>query len=214
MIKITRVAPLAISNSDKAGFIRVYKEAFGGSPYFETYSDEEVLQDVWTPHIEHGTIILALDDDIGRVIGLGCAIPLHYAPKDVQDFLKQSWISGFVPEEFAPTKTWYMSELAVDPAYRRQGVAYRLVRQRLLSASHAGVTHYVMRTATERSNSRHLYERVGADVLPGNHDISETDQVLHNGSKATSRVYLYGHAGEALGVVASLMDFDEESKLE
>ena len=211
MIRVRRSIPLVGPSTDISNFTRLYKEAFGGPPYFETYSDKEVIDEIWTPHIERGVVVLAYDDDNGAIIGFGCAIPLIHAPTDVQDFLKSSWMQGDLPEELLPTKTWYMSELGVATTHRKQGVAYKLVRDRLISASHSGANHYVMRTAATQSNSRHLYERAGAEQLGRKQDISDTGQVTVNGSHSTSRVYLYGRTGDALNIVAGLREFDDVS---
>jgi GNAT superfamily N-acetyltransferase len=187
LIKIGRVGPTAIQTSDIKAFIEVYKEAFGGPPYFEHYTDEEVLEEVWEPHITHGRVVLARDTETDEVIGFGCAIPLAKAPGDIQEFLASCWMQGELSEEFVPNRTWYMSEMGVRESYRKQGVAYQLVRDRLLSVSHAGGTHYVMRTAAEGSNSRHLYEKVGSVPLAHEQDVSATEQVTVMGSQSTKR---------------------------
>jgi ribosomal protein S18 acetylase RimI-like enzyme len=147
-----------------------------------------------------GSIILAHDDESesNSVVGFGCAIPLPKAPQDVQDFLHQRQLDGSLPKDFAPAKTWYMSELGVLTSYRERGLAYQLVRHRLISINHAGGTHYVMRTAATKSLSRHLYERLGAQPVTVEQDVSSSEQVTKNGSKSTKRVYLYGKTSDAL----------------
>ena len=203
MIKIMSVLPGLATASDIDEFITTFKEAFGGPPYYETYSDKEVLEEVWRPHHQHASIVLAHDDATGKVIGFGCSLPLSKAPDDVQDFLSEQREAGALPEDFDPAKTWYMSELGVLLAYRGRGISYDLVRHRLLAVSHSGATHYVMRTAAEGSNSRHLYERIGAAPLAFEQDVSKTEQVTVMGSQSTKRVYLYGRSSEALHEITS-----------
>lgn len=179
--------------TDRDGFIAAYKEAFGGPPYFEKYTSEEVLDEVWYPHLQDGMTILALDGT--KVVGFGCALPLDKSPTDVQEFLKTLDTEVF-PADF--NHTWYMSELGVLESYRGRGIGYSLVKQRMLSINHRGDTHYVFRTAASGSNSIHLYRKVGAIELPVLQDVSVSDQVVINGSQSAARVYLYGDCESAL----------------
>lgn len=199
MIRVSKVVT-PYGKADLDGFVGAFIHAFSGEPYNESYIDEEVVNSVWHPHLEMGSIILAHDDelDANSVVGFGCAIPLPKAPQEVQTFLHQRQLDKSLPSDFIPAKTWYMSELGVLTSYRERGLAYQLVRHRLISINHAGGTHYVMRTAAEGSMSRHLYERLGAQLVAVEHDISSSDQVKKNGSTSTKRVYLYGKTSDAL----------------
>lgn len=201
MIRCSRVIS-AHRKSDRDGFVDAFKEAFGGAPYFESYTDQEVISDIWLPHLENGSIILAHDDErsSNTVVGFGCAMPLSKAPDDVREFLYQE--EGSLPSDFDPAKTWYMSELGVLEEYRERGLAYELVRHRLISINHGGGTHYVMRTAADGSNSRHLYERIGSSILTHEQDVSSSKQVVVQGCKSTKRVYLYGTSSDALTFIA------------
>lgn len=191
------------SATDIQGFINVYKEAFGGKPYGEVYTDEQVRA-VWDEHVQHGRIILAKHKS--KVIGLGCSIPLKHAPADVQEFLDHCKHLGHLPEDFGPTTARYMSELGVLSDYRRRGVASELVRHRLIDVSHNRTKYYVMRTAEVSSNSRPLYEQAGATVLPVVHHIQDSEQVTENKSQSKSRVYLYGLSADALRHVTTWLE--------
>ena len=70
---------------DESEFIKVYKEAFGGPPYFEQYSDEEVREEIVLPHLRDGVVAYATDND--TLVGFGCALPFDRSPEDVQEFL-------------------------------------------------------------------------------------------------------------------------------
>ncbi len=187
------------SSSDYSGFMEVYREAFGGEPYFETYTDDEIRA-IWDEHVSNGRIILAWDEeDLGRVVGFGCSLPLHHAHHDVQEFLAGCIDDGLLPEDFSFDNSWYMSELGVLEAYRNRGIAYELVRNRLLDVSHIRAKYYIMRTAHDKpSNSRHLYEQLGGQPVSRLHDVSDTAQVTENESESAIRVYLFGSSGEAL----------------
>lgn len=180
--------------TDRRGFVRAYQEAFGGPPYFESYSEQDVLDEVWFPHLQDGIIILALDDEL--VIGFGCALPLTKAPADVATFLAERTEETELPTDLS--KVWYMSELGVLESYRRRGIGYSLVRHRLLTINHRGGTHYAFRTAAVGSNSIHLYRKVGARELTELQDVSTSEQVVVNGSHSTARVYLHGDCESAL----------------
>lgn len=182
--------------NDRLGFIRAYKQAFGGPPYYEHYTDEQVLAHVWYPHVEEGIIILALDNE--QVVGFGCAQPVMKAPDEIRLFLGES-------EHFSaePEKTWYMSELGVVESHRNRGIGYQLVRHRMISISHRAGTHYAFRTAAEGSNSIHLYRRIGAQEIPELQDVADTEQVLVNESNSTQRVYLHGDIASALANIPS-----------
>ncbi len=184
-IRYVQANPASVLAHDKLGFAKVYREAFAGEPWYETYTDEEVLADVWDEHIDSGVIILAFDGE--RVVGLGCAQPLTKASSNVQEFLASA--TSFVAD---PANTWYMSELAVDGDYRRHGIGKQLVRHRLITASHRGGTHFTFRTAIHGSNSLRLYRELGAHELAERQDMSHDQQVVVNGSHSTERVYMHG----------------------
>lgn len=199
MARISAVAPVGVAQSDINGFMEVYREAFGGEPYNETYTDEQ-LREIWDEHMANGRIILARDEDSNKVVGFGCSLPLHRAHQDVQDFLAECIADGeLLPEDFTFQNTWYMSELGVLESHRNRGIAYDLVRNRMFDVSHSNKRYFIMRTAADKpSNSRHLYEQLGAKAVDRLHDVSETDQVQINQAESILRVYLYGVCNEAI----------------
>jgi diaminopimelate epimerase/GNAT superfamily N-acetyltransferase len=189
------------TDTQRDGFVRAYQEAFGGAPYFEHYTSEQVLEDVWQPHLHDGIVNLALDTE-GQVIGFGCALPLAKSPVEIREFLKAQQQNGTFPVDL--DKVWYMSELGVLEAYRRRGIGYSLVKHRLRLISQLGGTHYVFRTAAQGSNSIHLYRKLNAIELPDVQDVSQTDQVTVNESHSTKRVYLYGDCASTLQLLTTI----------
>lgn len=184
----------------KFGFVQLYKEAFGGPPYYETYTDEEVLSDAWHPHLKDGVIILAVSSDL--VVGFGCAKPVTSSPDDVRDFLREKQRDGYLPVD--SSAMWYMSELGVRIDHRGRGLGYALVKQRLLRIQSLGGTHYVMRTAAEGSNSFRLYKNIGALEIPGLQNVAESAQVQLNKSQSDSRIYLYGECAQAIAKIEEI----------
>ena len=191
----------ASQDSHRIGFIRTYQEAFGGPPYFETYSDEEVTEEVWLPHVKHGIVVLAFDND--HVVGFGCAMPASKSPAEVVEFLiRHQGAASSLPDDI--DHMWYMSELGVATSHRRRGIGYSLVKHRLAMIDQRGDTHYVFRTAADGSNSIHLYRKIGAVELADLQDVSVSDQVKLNGSQSTERVYLHGECAHALDELSRL----------
>lgn len=186
----------------RSGFVAAYKEAFGGPPYFESYSDEEVLQEVWLPHRSDGIIVLALAN-YSDVVGFGCSKPVRSSSQEIRDFLESSEQQGLLP--FPSVNAWYMSELGVLDSYRGRKIGYALTAQRLSAISQLGDTHYVMRTAAEGSNSLHLYERIGSAVIPGRQNIADSNQVQVNHSQSLERVYCYGECLHALSRIEAIV---------
>lgn len=183
-----------ISDHYRKGFIEVYKEAFGGPPYYEVYTDDEVLNTIWEPHLSEGIIVLACESN--SVVGFGCAKPLLKSPNDVQDFLRKKKLDGDFPIELSDA--WYMSEVGVRNTHRRQGIGLQLIGKRLVRILELRGHYYVMRTAAENSNSINLYKKIGASEVTGLQDIFESEQVQIQKSQSTTRLYLYGSCEESL----------------
>jgi GNAT superfamily N-acetyltransferase len=181
------------------GFVETFREAFGGPPYYEHYEPEEVVRDIWEPHLASGLITVALD--MSRVIGFGCALPFAAMPEEVRAFLTERHGDGSLQCEL--DRLWYMSELGVRPPYRGHNIGYHLIRHRLRQIGVLGGSHYAVRTAAEGSNSSHMYESIDATPLPGRQDVSATAQVVDNKSQSTERVYFYGSCIEGLMVLSN-----------
>ena len=185
------------SQEYRDGFVALYKQAFGGPPYNEFYTDEQVERDVWLPHLQNGVIALAVSAE--EIIGFGCGLPLKYAPEDIRSHLVIVKDSGVSVPDFSDI--WYFSELGVLNNHRRKGIGTQLVGQVLAKILLRGNYHYVMRTAAEGSNSRHIFESIGSGLIHGLQDVSKSDQVMVNRSQSTERVYLYGHCAHGLAKI-------------
>lgn len=177
---------------DVSGFISTYKEAFGGPPYFESYTDREIHEGVISPHIKDGVVAYAADNE--TLIGFGCAVPFSHSPDDVQEFLSNLSRDGGLPESFDYRNAWYMSELGVRCSYRGMGIAWELVRLRMLEVITRGNKHpqYFMRTASVGSNSMPMYMKSGAIPLYQQQDVSSTEQATENHTQSLQRIYLWG----------------------
>lgn len=184
--------------SDQKQFIAMYQEAFAGSPYFETYTPEQVLEEVLLPHLRDG-IVMAIQDleKGGKLVGFGCALPFEKSPNDVKEFLEGLHLSGHLDEDFEYQRAWYMSELGVLEEYQGLGAAYELVLQRMRSLDHLGADQYFMRTDAEKSNSYHMYVKIGSRRINVLQDITGSDQDVENHTRSLQRVYLWGDSRHA-----------------
>jgi GNAT superfamily N-acetyltransferase len=122
------------------GFIDVYKKAFGGAPYFEVYTNDQVEEEVFKPHLDHGIIVVACIDN--TTIGLSCAIPFGMAPEEDQLFLEERIKDGSFSHD--TENLWYMSELAVLEEHRKNGIGSELITKRLECILERGHNMYCM----------------------------------------------------------------------
>ena len=175
---------------DVSGFISTYKEAFGGPPYFEEYTDCEIYEGVIAPHMKDGVVVYATDNE--TLIGFGCAIPFNRSPNDVREFLGSLSKDGRLPRSFDYESSWYMSELGVRCSYRGMGIAWELVRLRMLRVIAHGCNQYFMRTASVGSNSMPMYMKSGAIPVSQQQDVSSTEQATENHTQSLQRIYLWG----------------------
>jgi len=176
------------NHSHLSGFIKVYKEAFSQPPYNETYSDEEVNTDVWTPHLKDGCIILALENE--QVVGLGCTISMDKWEHDpeFQAFIEVN--RSKLPNDDLSKICW-MSEVAVLPTHWRRGIGTKLAETRIAWGKKNNFTHFMLRTAKKGSNSIKMWQNLSGKVIEGLiQDVSTHAKEVN--SQSTERVYISG----------------------
>lgn len=162
-----------------SSFAAVYKEAFGGPPYFETYTDEQIREDVWDPHIPECVIVA----ERAEVVGLACC---HAILAPTEPSIRSFLLTQELP--FDPREGIYMSELAVRTEERQRGLGEALIHARFRWAKSHGFRFYLLRTAASGSNSKRLYERLGARRA------AFTQNVAQDGiaTASTERIFLWG----------------------
>ena len=161
-----------------------------GPPYFEEYTDCEIYEGVIAPHMKDGVAVYATDSE--TLIGFGCAIPFNRSPDDVQEFLSNLSKDGRLSRSFDYKNAWYMSELGVRCSYQGMGIAWELVRLRMLRAIAHGCNQYFMRTAIVGSNSMPMYMKSGAIPVSQQQDLLYTEQATENHTQSLQRIYLWG----------------------
>ncbi len=175
-------------------FSEVYREAFGGPPYFEKYTDSQ-LKEIWDGHIEN-VMILAMRN--GRVVGFGCSHPVAGVREDdVRSFIEAHSDHNQLPVE----KTVFMSDLGVLESVRGCGLGTKLILERLIEAEKDGYTHYAMRTAAINSNSERIYRSAGAKALSGVQQVGPGEVE----TESTERIFLYGETATAISRIRAIL---------
>ncbi|MBI2984606.1 MAG: GNAT family N-acetyltransferase [Candidatus Kerfeldbacteria bacterium] len=149
--------------------VSCYKRVFAGPPYFEDYAgqEESYVKPSFRRFADRGILVLFLTADdprTGPVIGFGGSEPADECEDAVFLAARQSLL------ETPLHRYLYMAELGVETEFRRQGLGRELVIRRIEEARNGRTrhfTHVIMRTAQDGSNSRRLYERLGAQVVDG-----------------------------------------------
>ncbi|MEZ4755040.1 MAG: GNAT family N-acetyltransferase [Bdellovibrionota bacterium] len=177
-----------------AGFIKLYISTFAEPPYKESLNVRQV-RGVWDSHINHCIICVELK---GEVIGFGCAhAALAKEWQKLKDYLLEK--KDLIPGDLGDTI--FFSELAVSSTMRRQGIAKRIVKERLLWAKRKGFEYYLLRTASENKSSGPLYISLGAIKLPIEQDMSEDYKAAGIKTSWPNRIFLWGSIDQALGVI-------------
>ncbi len=167
-------------------FARIYKECFGGPPYYEEYEDDWIIQNVYNKHLGHGCVAVALHR--GELIGLSCAERMiDGTQSSPYRYLEQH--RATLP--FQIEKTCYISEVAVVEEMRRKGVGTDLLKVLCNWGMSKGLSHYTARTAAEGSNSMGIFQnRLHANILDGEQSVEAFDGEVVTASK--KRVYIWG----------------------
>jgi len=164
-----------IEEAYNRGLIRLYQQVFSEPPYYEQFTPEEV-RNFWDNYLSCGVVVVDYNEE-GRVIGFAAAVPLT-AEKEVSELAKS--------HNFNPETDWYHAEVGVDPNYRRQHLATRLINELL---GQVPAQTIIMRTQERNEASLGLHHRAGFKIVPGMFQEKESPRV--NGSVTTDkRVFL------------------------
>jgi len=185
VINIYRLTSMSDKRSVE-GFIRVYREAFAGPPYFEKMTKKYVRDYVIRPHLKHGLVLIAeVDGEIaGLAAGYDQLAPMH---TEIRDFLLAQ-PKDQVP--FDPRFAFFESEAAVDSHVRKCGLGNKLICAMHRFAWENRYTHYTFRTAAEGSNAVRIHQRNGAVILPFVQQAGEEEAQVQ--SAATAKIWGYG----------------------
>jgi len=159
-----------------------YKEVFAETPYFEDYTGkEDEIFDSFARFMLDGVVVLLVNGS-NAVVGFGgCE---RASTSEVAEFLDEN----LDKLEVHSSRYIYMAELAVQSRYRRKGFGAMMVRDRLQAIRanpDNNISHVLMRTAKDDSNSIGIYLRLGARVIDGLVQVKTGFD-----TKSTERVFL------------------------
>lgn len=169
------------------GFIHVYQEAFREDPWNEHHPAVDVHRKVLAKHLPHCALVALVDD---QVVALAGAYPVM-ADLDGANVIKDFLVANRRIIPFDLERTIYMSELAVLPTHRRQGLGLALTNARFDWARQQGFEAFLMRTAEEGSLSKELYD----NKIPAAFEIDGLVQDVSNEavkSASARRIYIGG----------------------
>jgi GNAT superfamily N-acetyltransferase len=129
-------------------FCRVYRDCFGGPPYYEEYEDDWIIENVYNKHIGHGCVSVALRR--GELVGLSCAERMI---DDAHSSPYRYLVERSSDLEFSLDSACYIAEVAVVYSMRRRGIGTDLLKVLCNWGLARGLTHYTARTAAEGSHS-------------------------------------------------------------
>lgn len=122
----------------------LYNEVFGGPPYFESFSDEEVVAE-FTNYLENGFVSIARSQ--GKIIGFEGTCRAS-----------ASSVAGIIEQQgLDPNSLWYFGDLGVSEEFRRKGIGREMTKQRLAKLSDS----VVLRTNRNNLRAISLYKSLG-----------------------------------------------------
>lgn len=130
------------------GLIKLYQDIFSQAPYFESFTDEKVVE-IFSEYLRSGILFVARDGS--SVLGFGAAVPISTV-SDIESLLSDNGID--------PLTSWYMADLGVKEETRRNGLGRKLVQKRIDSMP-PNTTTVVMRTSVDNFRSQALYKSLG-----------------------------------------------------
>lgn len=134
----------------KENLIQLYKDVFGGPPYFEEFTEQEVI-DEFMNYLTNGYVSVARNN--GKIVAFEGTC--RASKSSIAPVMKTY---GFDPEKY-----WYFGDLGVDAAFRRQGIGKKLTEQRLKKLTDP----IILRTNRNNYQAINLYQSLKFKVLDG-----------------------------------------------
>ena len=151
-------------------FKRIY-QVFGEKPYEEKYTEED-FQEIYEEYIKKGKIYGAYVEE--RLVGIIA----------VTDGIKKGQ-----PVNFGNKKDLYLSDVAVDPKFRKQGLGTRLMAYVIASGKLDQNDLIYMRTLKEGSMSASIARKLGFKIIDGiEQDV--TTESIYGTTQTKSNIFL------------------------
>lgn len=138
------------------GLRNLYKTAFGGAPYFESFSDKEV-DDIFRDYVDSKGRLLVAQNAEGVPVAFTVSTPLAAHFNDL----------AAVARGCDPRTTAYVADTAVDASRRHQGLAVKLKKILLEENIAAGVKKIFSRTSAENYRQISASNKAGASYIRG-----------------------------------------------
>ena len=139
-------------------FKNIYK-VFGEKPYEEKYTEED-FREIYEEYLEKGKIYGAYVDD--KLVGI---IAITYGAKKGQ------------PVNYEGKDVVYLSDVAVDSSYRKQGLGTKLMAYVVAEGKLEGKNVIYMRTLKEGSMSASIAKKIGFTQIEGAYQEVETESI-------------------------------------
>lgn len=139
-------------------FKEIYK-VFKDKPYEEKYTEED-YREIYEEYIAKGKIYGAYIDD--KIVGI---IAITYGAKKTQ------------PVDFPGKKVIYLSDVAVDSRYRKQGLGTKLMSYIIAESKLNNNNLIYMRTLKEGSMSASIAKKLGFTQMEGIEQDVETESI-------------------------------------
>lgn len=162
------------------GLDALYRDVFGGPPYNEKFTLEEV-RDIFRGFIrEQGQVFVALDDEKdNKPVAFVTSVPLSAA------FNVASAVKGSVRVKNAA----YFAEDGVDANYRRKGISAQMKKLLLAACSVDGLEKVVLRTSANNYAQISAVNKAGGMVI--RKTLQEVPRTLVDGKSVVDRNAFY-----------------------
>lgn len=176
------------------GLAALYKDVFGGAPYFESFTTDEV-KDIFREFLDKKGIVFVAAD-AGKPVAFVASVPLS---------TKFELAQIAQPYSVDASKTAYFAEDGVAAEYRRIGLSARMKKMLLDANKQAGLPYMLLRTSAKN------YAQINAVNKAGGHVLRDAFQKVarktKNGQEIdTNAFYLFGKDENTSGLSDNKLD--------
>jgi len=157
------------------GLVKLYQQVFSDAPYFEEFTDEEVIA-YYDNYFKNGLVSVARNER--GIIGFAVTIALSAEP-EIAELSKKFGID--------PEKTSYFAELGITKELRGRGMGERICQEQLEGLL-KGCT-VLVRTAADNFIAQTLYKKLGfQEIIEMKQDVFQTR--IDGAAQTDRRVFL------------------------
>jgi ribosomal protein S18 acetylase RimI-like enzyme len=155
---------------------RLYQACFAEPPY-EELCEAAFIEEQFLQYVQNGILLLGQDAATKEIVSFLAATPLCCAAE----------IAALAePYGFDPQKDWYLADLGVSKAHRRNGIAQKMGRKML---SLIPAQRVLMRTQENNTPSQVCHQKMGFSIVPGMTQFVQTLRITGE-TKTDKRIFL------------------------